>query len=50
MQKIIELESGNNIRIICEDDIFIIQKGYIDPNGAIKTIEFISINKRQCPY
>lgn len=40
MQKMIELEDGNKIRIIYEDGINLIQKGYIDDNGVIKTIEF----------
>lgn len=40
MQKIIDLEDGNKIRIVYEDDINFIQKGYIDDSGVIKTIEF----------
>lgn len=40
MQKIIELDSENKIRIIYEGDIFLIQKGSIDANGNVKTIEF----------
>lgn len=40
MQKIIELEDSSKIKIICEGDIILVQKGFIDDDGNIKTISF----------